>query len=142
MDLPTINRRPVVMRTWYATLPVRSVEQTADYFVNVLGFYCPGYGYRGGRKVDCMVERDQAVVCLQELRSGQSPRTVRGICVASDHDVHEPLVDGVVLVADAVAYHGEVATRGATIVQPLTGGEEPSFVVEEPNGYWLRFWQG
>ena len=139
-----IVRQPVGMQMWYASLPVRSVEETAKYYIHVLGFYCPGYGYADDRKVNCQIQRDKAVIGLNELQPGQHPRPLRGVAIpTNDGTAIGPhcLVDAVVLLTDLAAYHAEVSARGARIVRSDLGAEEPTFVVEDPNGYHVMFWQ-
>ena len=142
MSSNTIERRPVGMSAWYAALAVRNVEQSAAYYLNRLGFYSWGYGFRGERRVQCTVFRDRAMIALAELKPGIAPRPLRGIVTPPDSGTGsgwEPDVE--IQVVDLAGYFAEVSARGARVVKPLTDEEEPTFVVEDGNGYHVSFAQ-
>ena len=127
---------------WFATLPVRDIDRTARFYIDILGFYCPGYGYREGRKVQCYVERDRALMEFVQLRADLPLRPLREVAVASQDEEHVvTLKDVHFSVRHLTEYAEEIAARGATIVKMPDEPYMPTLVVEDINGYHICFTQ-
>lgn len=135
-----IHRRPVGMTGCNIQLPVRDVVETADFFARRLGFYYDGFQFAGERKVVCPLYRDNASVCLYELRASLPPRLLREIAVVPEPEGAEALVDVLIQVTDVAAYMDEVKSRGVRVLRSYSDTEDQYFVVADPNGYEVMFW--
>ena len=111
---------------------VRDIAASLRFYVDGLGFAKTREWAPDGRLRWCWLDRGPASVMLQEFwREGPERNQVDG-----------PLGQGVTIVflcRDAVAFHGELRTRGVTARQPAV--ENGCWVTEaiDPDGYRLLF---
>ena len=115
---------------------VDAIEEIRDFYIDRLGFaHMMGVVGRDGKLDFCIVTRSGAMVMFarpQGQMDGAAPA----------HTSPRPLAI-YFEVRDVDAYHHEVASRGVSVVDPLTSQwwGDRTFAVRDPYGYQLWFYQ-
>lgn len=112
---------------------VTNMEQSADFYINGLGFEMTNKWTPRGKIEWCWLQFGGAALMLQEFREGKRE------LLASEGKTLGVGVSICFQCADALAIYREIKSRGIPVEQPFVGNNMWVTSVSDPDGYKLFF---